>query len=65
MKQEEKDLLLNDICTRLPYGVEHMIGLKSPDYYQGKMDALNDTLFLLDTLEMKVDACYESILKLQ
>ena len=61
----EKHFFVNEICTKLPYGVECMIGFKSPDYYQGKMDALNDTLSLLDTLEMKVDACYESILKLQ
>ena len=40
------------------------IGLKSPDYYQGKVDALNDTLSLIETIEMKVDACYEKILKL-
>ncbi len=42
----------------------NIVDLQSPDYYQGKVDALNDTLSLLDTIEMKLDACYERILKL-
>lgn len=30
-----------------------MLGLRNLDYYQGKVDALNDTNFFLDTLEVK------------
>ena len=30
-----------------------MLGLRNLDYYQGKVDALNDTISFLDTLETK------------
>ena len=30
-----------------------MLGLRNLDYYQGKVDALNDTISFLDTLEAK------------
>ena len=30
-----------------------MLGLRNLDYYQGKVDALNDTLSSLDTLDVK------------
>lgn len=64
MIQDEKAInFVNELCTRLPYGVKYTVDLQSPDYYQGKLDALNDTLSLLNILEMKVDTCYEKILK--
>lgn len=43
-----------------------MLGLKNLDYYQGKVDALNDTLFTLDTLEVKevdLDKEYEEFVE--
>ena len=30
-----------------------MLGLRNLDYYQGKVDALNDTISFLDTLEVE------------
>jgi hypothetical protein len=30
-----------------------MLGLRNLDYYQGKVDALNDTISFIDTLEVK------------
>lgn len=30
-----------------------MLGLKNLDYFQGKVDALNDTLSFIDTIETK------------
>lgn len=64
MTQDEKARnFVDELCTRLPYEVKYTVDLQSPDYYQGKLDALNDTLSLLDTIEMKIDACYENLLK--
>lgn len=42
MKQEDKELLLKDLCARLPYGVKLQL-------YNGELD--NDTLNSIDTEE--------------
>jgi hypothetical protein len=48
-----KSALLAEIERRIKTNKECMLGLKNLDYYQGKVDALNDTISLLDTLEVK------------
>lgn len=49
----DKDYIVADIKRRIKTNKECMLGLKNLDYYQGKVDALNDTIYLLDTLEVK------------
>ena len=53
----ERRIKINKGCT---------LGLRNLDYYQGKVDALSDTISLLDTLEVKevdlekeLNKCYE------
>ena len=53
MKLIDKDALVAEIERRIKINKECMLGLKNLDYYQGKVDALNDTLSTLDTLEVK------------
>jgi hypothetical protein len=48
----DKDAVVADIERRIKINKECMLGLKNFDYYQGKVDALNDTLSLLGTLEV-------------
>ena len=48
-----KDAVVAEIKRRIKTNKECMLGLKKLDYYQGKADALNDTISLLDTLEVK------------
>lgn len=48
-----KDALLAEIKRRIKTNKECMLGLRNLDYYQGKVDALNDTLSSLNTLEVK------------
>ena len=49
----DKDALVAEIERRVKTNKECMLGLKNLDYYQGKVDALNDTISSLDTLEVK------------
>ena len=48
MRQEEKDLLLRDLCCRLPYGVK-VYGLYSPEgsfyskWHNGKLICIDNT----------------------
>jgi len=49
----KKSTLLTEIKRRIKTNKECMLGLRNLDYYQGKVDALNDTLSSLDTLEVK------------
>jgi hypothetical protein len=53
MKLIDKDALVAEIERRIKINKECMLGLKNLDYYQGKVDALNDALSLLDTIEVK------------
>lgn len=54
MKQYiSKDALVAEIERRIKTNKECMLGLRNLDYYQGKVDALNDTISFLDTLEVK------------
>jgi hypothetical protein len=53
MKLIDKDAVVADIERRIKINKECMLGLKNLDYYQGKVDALNDALSLLDTIEVK------------
>jgi len=54
MKQYiDKDAVVAKIKRRIKTNKECMLGLKNLDYYQGKVDALNDTISFLDTLEVK------------
>ena len=49
----ELDALVAEIERRIKTNKECMLGLRNLDYYQGKVDALNDTLSSLDTLQIK------------
>ena len=48
-----KSALIAEIERRIKTNKECMLGLRNLDYYQGKVDALNDTISSLDTLEVK------------
>lgn len=48
-----KDTVVAEIERRIKTNKECMLGLKNLDYYQGKIDALNDTISFLDALESK------------
>ena len=49
----DKSALVAEIEKRRKTNKECMLGLRNLDYYQGKVDALNDTLSFIDTLEVK------------
>jgi hypothetical protein len=49
----DKATVVAEIERRIKTNKECMLGLRNLDYYQGKVDALNDTLSLLDTIETK------------
>ena len=53
MKLIDKSALVAEIKRRIKTNKECMLGLRNLDYYQGKVDALKDTLSSLDTLEVK------------
>jgi hypothetical protein len=53
MKLIDKSALVAEIERRIKINKECMLGLRNLDYYQGKVDALNDTISFLDTLEVK------------
>lgn len=53
MKLIDKDALVAEIERRIKTNKECMLGLRNLDYYQGKVDALNDTISFIDTLEVK------------
>lgn len=53
MKLIDKAALVAEIERRIKTNKECMLGLRNLDYYQGKVDALNDTISFLDTLEVK------------
>ena len=53
MKLIDKDALVAEIERRIKTNKECMLGLRNLDYYQGKVDALNDINSFLDTLEVK------------
>ena len=49
----DKDALIAEIERRIKTNKECMLGLRNLDYYQGKVDALNDTISSLNTIEVK------------
>ena len=49
----DKDALVAEIERRIKTNKECMLGLRNLDYYQGKVDALNDTISFIDTFEAK------------
>jgi len=48
-----KDAVVAEIKRRIKTNKECMLGLRNIDYYQGKVDALSDTISFLATLEVK------------
>ena len=48
-----KSAVMAEIERRIKINKECMLGLKNLDYFQGKVDALNDTLSFIDTIETK------------
>ena len=52
MKQEEKELLLKDLCSRLPYGVKCNVDGNKP-YILSRIEIDNDNGHLLDFIEKK------------
>ena len=53
MKLIDKDALVAEIKRRIKTNKECMLGLRNLDYYQGKVDALNDTISFLDTSKVR------------
>lgn len=53
MELIDKSAVVADIERRIKTNKECMLGLRNLDYYQGKIDALNDTISFLNTLEVK------------
>ena len=49
----KKSVLVAEIERRIKTNKECMLGLRNLDYYQGNVDALNNILSLIDTLEVK------------
>ena len=49
----DKDAVIAEIKRRIKTNKECMLGLKNLDYYQGKVDALNDTISFLDAIKVK------------
>ena len=49
----DKSVLVAEIEKRIKTNNGCMLGLRNLEYYQGKVDALNDTLSFLNTLEVK------------
>lgn len=52
MKQEDKELLIKDLCGRLPYGVKCNIGEEMP-YTLCRVEIDNENGHLLDFIETK------------
>ena len=48
----DKDTIVTEIEKRIKTNKECMLGLRNLDYYQGKIDALNDTISFINTLEV-------------
>ena len=54
MKQYiDKATIVADIKKRIKTNKKCMLGLRNLDYYQGEIDALNDTISFLNTIEVK------------
>lgn len=49
----DKAAVVAEIERRIKINKECMLGLRNLDYYQGKVDALSDTIYFIDTLEVK------------
>lgn len=49
----DKSALVAEIERRIKTNLECMFGLRNLDYYQGKVDALNDTISSINTIEVK------------
>ena len=49
----DKSSLVVEIERRIKTNKECMLGLRNLDYYQGKVDALNETISFINTLEVK------------
>ena len=56
-----KSALVAAIERRIKTNKECMLGLRNLDYYQGKVDALNDTNSFIDTLEVKELPIWEKV----
>ena len=52
MTQEQKELLLKDLCARLPYGVKCNVGDNKP-YTLSRIEIDDNNGHLLDFIEMK------------
>ena len=53
MELIDKAAVIAEIERRIKINKECMLGLKNLDYYQGRVDAFNDALSFLNTLEVK------------
>jgi hypothetical protein len=53
MKLIDKDVVVVEIEKKIKINKGCMLGLRNLDYYQGKVDALNDTLSFINTLKVK------------
>ena len=55
----DKNAVMAEVERRIKINKECMLGLRNLDYYQGKVDALNDTISFLDTIEVKEGLDFE------
>ena len=64
MNQEEKDLLLKDLCSRLPYGVKCLVNYtfcnETTDYEEVKSSAV-DTIISIEINQQIESYCFERL----
>ncbi|MBR0489218.1 MAG: hypothetical protein IJJ68_03325 [Prevotella sp.] len=55
MTQQDKDLLLRDLCARLPYGVKVNISAVSPNRYDEYVPSINDAT--INAINLNTEKC--------
>ena len=55
MTQQEKSLLLQDLCGRLPYGVKVNISASRPDLYDNFVKSINDAT--INSIDLNIEKC--------
>ena len=55
MTQEEKELLIKDLCARLPYGVKVNISASRPDLYDNFVQSINDAT--INYIDLNIEKC--------
>lgn len=55
MTQEDKELLFQDLCCRLPYGVKVNISASRPDRYDNFVKSINDAT--INSIDLNIEIC--------